>query len=84
MKNYYDRAEKFAVSKLVGAIHWKRRDEKTYMFLGDVVIVQNGKSKGLEKALLLVSFDKEDTMYFQLTIHPRAPEIFMAASFHTH
>lgn len=84
MKNYQDRAEKFAVSKLVGNIHWKRRDPKTYMFLGDIIIVQNSKPMGLEKALLLVSFDAQDTMYFQLTIHPRAPEIFMAANFHTH
>jgi hypothetical protein len=83
MKNYQERADRFAASKLVGTIRWKRRDTKTYMYLGDIIVVHDGKSQGLQKAILLVTFDEQDTMRFSLTPHTRAMEIFMSANFKT-
>ncbi len=81
MTGYKERADRFASSRLVGKIYWKRRNSNTYIYLGDVIIVENGKSQGLQRAILLVAFDDKATMKYSLTPHERATEIFMAANF---
>ena len=83
MRKYHNLALKLATSKLMGNIHWKRRGEKTYIFLGDYLVIENGKSEGLAKALMTVWFEDESTMKYKITVHPRAVQIFMAATFTT-
>lgn len=82
MRKYHNRAMNLARIKLMGAIHWKRRGEKHYMFLGDYLVIKDGKSDGLSKAIMAVWFDDYDIMTYKIVTHPRAPEIFMNATFH--
>lgn len=81
MSTYEERAFGYAASRFIGKFSWKRRNMRNYVFLGDVIFIENNKTKGLEKAILVVSFGDDGKMYVKLTPHPRAPEIFMACSF---